>query len=111
MDRSAAKAARQIARDVIRRRWARQCEVQLAYAVGEDRPVSTAFETEGGSAPEVIDRYRAADLDLHALCKPKAMIYRLPLRRPIYAHTAAFGHFGRHAFRWEAPLSVDALTA
>lgn len=111
VDRSATYAARQIARDVIRRGWARQCEVQLAYAIGEDRPVSIAFETEGGPAPELIDRYRAAGHDLHALCTPKAIIDRLRLRRPIYAQTAAFGHFGRHAFPWEAPLSVDALNA
>ncbi|WP_371055775.1 methionine adenosyltransferase [Rhodosalinus sp. K401] len=105
VDRSAAYAARQIARDVINRGWARRCEVQLAYAIGEERPVSVAFETEGGPAPTLIARFREAGVDLHALCIPRAIIDRLELRRPIYARTAAFGHFGREGFPWEAALA------
>lgn len=104
MDRSAAYVARQIARDVVFRGWARSSEVQLAYAIGQSRPVSIAFQTEDGPAPELLDRYGDLGIDLYLDCAPAAIINRLGLRRPIYAGTAAFGHFGRNDLPWEAPL-------
>jgi S-adenosylmethionine synthetase len=107
VDRSAAYAARQIARDVVTRGWSQRCEVQLAYAIGQSRPVSIAFETESGPTPDLLQRYAREGLDLYALCAPAVIIDRLGLRRPIYAQTAAFGHFGRRGLPWEAPLIAD----
>ncbi|MCE5972620.1 methionine adenosyltransferase [Sinirhodobacter sp. WL0062] len=105
VDRSAAYAARQLARDVITRGWARSCEVQIAYAIGRAAPVSLAIDAEGAiSAREILGRYAEEGIDLEAAFKPQAIIHRLGLRRPIFAPTAVFGHFGRDDLPWEAPL-------
>jgi len=107
VDRSAAYAARQIAKDVVHRGWARRCEVQLAYAIGRADPVSIAFETERGPAPELVARYAAEGFDLAQLCRPATIITRLGLRQPIYEETACHGHFGRPEMPWERPLSTS----
>ena len=101
VDRSAAYAARNLAREIVRRGAARHCEVRLAYAIGVAEPVAVTVDTFGtGSAlPGEI----AAIIDNRALFTPAAIIDRLDLRRPIYRDTAAYGHFGRPQFPWEQP--------
>ena len=101
VDRSAAYAARHVAKNIVAAGIATRCEVQVAYAIGVARPVSVMVETFGTSAidpeklPALVDEY----FDL----RPAAMIERLQLRRPIFRRTAAYGHFGRSepGFTWE----------
>lgn len=105
VDRSAAYAARQLAKDVVRRGWADSCEVQVAYAIGEARPVSLAFLPTGGAhGHEIAKRYQLEGIDLYDLFRPDQIIERLQLRLPSYLRTAAFGHFGRDDVTWEKPL-------
>ncbi|MDF2372686.1 MAG: methionine adenosyltransferase [Rhizobiaceae bacterium] len=106
VDRSAAYAARQLARDVIARGWARACEVRVAYAIGMAAPMAVMFDTFGtetGAQPE--DRYQALGFDIAAMMRPGAIIKRLGLTRPCFRRSATFGHFGRKDFQWEAPIS------
>jgi S-adenosylmethionine synthetase len=93
VDRSAAYAARWVAKNVVAAGLARRCEVQLAYAIGVARPVSVAVETFGTEnvAPERIEKAIEQTFDL----RPAAIIRDLDLRKPIYQQTAAYGHFGR----------------
>lgn len=115
VDRSAAYAARQIAREVVARGWAEVCELRLAYAIGQARPVAIDFETFGteiGRRPT--ERYAALGIDLADAFRPSALITRLDLRRPVFRDTAARGHFGRPNLAWEAPfltLDRDPVTA
>ena len=93
VDRSAAYAARYVAKNVVAAGLADRCEIQLAYAIGVARPVSIMVETFGTNK---VDEALIADLikknfDL----RPAGIIKKLDLRRPIYAQTAAYGHFGR----------------
>lgn len=105
VDRSAAYAARQLAKDVVRRGWADSCEVQVAYAIGEARPVSFAFLPNGkAKGHEIARQYQLEGIDLYELFEPASIIERLQLRLPSYLRTAAFGHFGRHDVSWEQPL-------
>ena len=93
VDRSAAYAARHVAKNLVSAGLADRCEVQLSYAIGRARPTSIAVETFGtGTLPEeeILSLVRNT-FDL----RPAAIIERLDLRRPIYARTAAYGHFGR----------------
>jgi len=109
VDRSAAYAARWVAKHVVASGAARRCEVQVAYAIGVAQPVSLLVETFGTEqvAPEKISE---AVRDLFDL-RPAAIIRDLDLRRPIYKRTAAYGHFGRSdkEFTWEATPRVDDL--
>jgi S-adenosylmethionine synthetase len=93
VDRSAAYAARWVAKNVVAAGLARRCEVQLAYAIGVARPVSIGVETFGTAAVdhERIEEAIANTFDL----RPAAIIRELDLRRPIFQQTAAYGHFGR----------------
>ena len=109
VDRSAAYAARYVAKNVVAAELADRCEVQLAYAIGVAHPVSIMVETFGtGKVP---------DADLTAAVKqvfdlrPGAFRRYLDLHRPIYQATAAYGHFGREGedFTWERTDRVDAL--
>jgi S-adenosylmethionine synthetase len=105
VDRSAAYAARQVARTVVAAGVARRCEVHVAYAIGVPEPVAIDVETFGtGVEPDeaLAARVHAA---VATSLKPREIIRRLDLRRPIYRATAAFGHFGRSdvALPWEAP--------
>jgi S-adenosylmethionine synthetase len=112
VDRSAAYAARQLARDVVARGWADACEVRVAYAIGEAQPVAVDFETFGtghGLAPSM--RYAEMGLDVADALRPAAIINRLQLRTPIFRQTAALGHFGRNVLPWEQPLSQHAFPA
>ena len=109
VDRSAAYAARWVAKHVVASGAAQRCEVQVAYAIGVARPVSLLVETFG---TERVDRDRIAKA-VEALfdLRPAAIIRDLDLRRPIYQSTAAYGHFGRNeaAFTWEQTTRVDDL--
>ena len=101
VDRSAAYAARWVAKNVVAAGLARRCEVQVAYAIGVAEPVSILVETFGTNAvPE--ERIEAAVRATFSL-KPAAIIRDLDLLRPIYERTAAYGHFGRNEpeFTWE----------
>ncbi len=101
VDRSAAYAARHVAKNVVAAGLARRCEVQVAYAIGVARPVSLMINTFGtGRIPEE----RIAELvQAHFDLRPKGIINALDLLRPIYSKTAAYGHFGRDEpeFSWE----------
>ncbi len=109
VDRSAAYAARWVAKHVVASGAARRCEVQVAYAIGVARPVSLLVETFGTESVDPIKIAEAVDqlFDL----RPAAIIADLNLRRPIYRRTAAYGHFGRSDkdFTWEATPRVDDL--
>jgi S-adenosylmethionine synthetase len=93
VDRSAAYAARYVAKNVVAAGLAERCEVQVAYAIGVAQPVSVLVETFGTNA---IDEEKIANLVReHFDLRPAAIIHNLDLRRPIYKQTAAYGHFGR----------------
>jgi S-adenosylmethionine synthetase len=95
VDRSAAYAARQIARTIVAAGAARRCEVHVAYAIGVAEPVAVDVETFGtGVEPDEALAERVYPIVASSL-KPRAIIRRLDLRRPIFRATAAFGHFGR----------------
>ena len=105
VDRSAAYAARQIARTIVASGSARRCEVHVAYAIGVAEPVAIDVETFGtGVEPDEALAERVYPIVAPSL-KPREIIRRLDLRRPIYRATAAFGHFGRPDLHlpWEAP--------
>jgi S-adenosylmethionine synthetase len=101
VDRSAAYAARWVAKNVVAAGLARRCEIQVAYAIGVASPVSVAVETFGTAVvePDVIARL----IDEHFDLRPGAFREELDLHRPIYQRTAAYGHFGRdhEDFTWE----------
>ena len=111
VDRSAAYAARWVAKNVVAAGLAQRCEVQIAYAIGVARPVSIMVDTFGSATvPEdVIVQAVNEVFDL----RPGAIIDALDLRRPIYRKTAAYGHFGRELpeFMWEKRDKVDDLKA
>jgi S-adenosylmethionine synthetase len=93
VDRSAAYAARYVAKNVVAAGLADRCEVQVAYAIGVAHPVSVFVETFGTNK---IEETLIADLvRVHFDLRPAAIIHNLNLRRPIYLQTAAYGHFGR----------------
>ncbi|HRP08133.1 MAG TPA: methionine adenosyltransferase, partial [Gemmatimonadales bacterium] len=95
--RSAAYAARWVAKHVVAARLARRCEVQVAYAIGVAEPVSVRVDTFGtGKLPD--SRLERAVREVFDL-RPAAIITDLALRKPIYSPTAAYGHFGREPFR------------
>ena len=93
VDRSAAYAARHVAKNIVAAGLARQCEIQLAYAIGVAKPVSLLVDTHGTGV--VGDDVLAAAVEKLLDLRPGAIISRLNLRRPIYRQTAAYGHFGR----------------
>ena len=109
VDRSAAYAMRWVAKNVVAAGLARRCEAQVAYAIGAAHPVGVFIETFGtGVVPD--ERIQEAVLEVFDL-RPAAIIRDLDLLRPIYAKTAAYGHFGRELpeFTWERTDRVDAL--
>jgi S-adenosylmethionine synthetase len=111
VDRSAAYAARWVAKNIVAAGLADRAEVQVAYAIGVARPVSVMVETFGteadGLSPERIEALVHEHFDL----RPAAFRERLSLHRPIYAPTAAYGHFGREGedFSWERTDIAEAL--
>jgi S-adenosylmethionine synthetase len=109
VDRSAAYAARHVAKNVVAAGLADRCEVQVAYAIGVAHPVSVMVETFG---TEKIERSRIAELVSETFdLRPGAFRQALDLHRPIYQKTAAYGHFGRDDadFTWEKTDKADAL--
>ena len=109
VDRSGAYAARYVAKNVVAAGLAERCQVQLAYAIGVARPVSIMVETFGTEAVDLTTLH--ALVDEHFDLRPGAIIRDLELRRPIYAATAAYGHFGRDeaGFTWERTDRAHAL--
>ncbi len=110
VDRSAAYAARYVAKNLVAAGLADRCEVNVAYAIGVAHPVSVGvqtFGTERGVSIARIEELIREHFDL----RPGAILRDLDLRRPIYAKTAAYGHFGRdeHDFTWERTDKADAL--
>jgi S-adenosylmethionine synthetase len=109
VDRSAAYAARWVAKHVVAAGAAQRCEVQVAYAIGVAKPVSLLVETFGTATVDN-DKLEAAVKEIFDL-RPAAILRDLDLRRPIYKKTAAYGHFGRSEkeFSWEATPRVEEL--
>jgi S-adenosylmethionine synthetase len=111
VDRSAAYAMRWVAKNVVAAGLADKAEVQVAYAIGVAKPVAVYVETFGTAKvpQDSIERAIAAVFDL----RPRAIIEELDLLRPIYAQTAAYGHFGRELpdFTWEQTNRISELQA
>ncbi|QAR34488.1 methionine adenosyltransferase [Geovibrio thiophilus] len=107
VDRSAAYAARWVAKNIVAGGFAKRCEIQVAYAIGVAEPVSVNVNTFGTSTvPESeIERAVGKVFDL----TPKGIMEALDLRKPIFRKTAAYGHFGRNEFSWEKTNKVDEL--
>lgn len=112
VDRSAAYAARYVAKNIVAAGYADQCTIQLSYAIGISKPLSFYVNTHGtGTVPEdVLIKAIQDNMDL----RPRAILDHLKLWRPIYARTAAYGHFGREpmpdgGFSWEKTDMVEAL--
>ena len=107
VDRSAAYAARWVAKHVVAAGAAQRCEIQVAYAIGVARPVSIMVETFGTEKVDPLKISAAVDevFDL----RPAAILRDLDLRRPIYRKTASYGHFGRSEkdFTWEHVSRLD----
>ena len=111
VDRSAAYAARYVAKNIVAAGLARQCQIQVAYAIGVARPVSLMVNTFGTG--KIADDKIVALIGKHFDLRPKAIIQTLDLLRPIYSRTAAYGHFGRDEpeFTWEQTDKAAALRA
>ncbi len=111
VDRSAAYAARHVAKNVVAAGLAERCEVQVAYAIGVAKPVSLMVNTFGTG--KVADELIVTLIGKHFDLRPKGIIQSLNLLRPIYSKTAAYGHFGRDEvnFTWEATDKAVALRA
>ena len=109
VDRSAAYAARYVAKNIVAAGLARQCQVQVSYAIGVAKPINITVYTEGTGkiSDDEIEKLVAKHFDL----RPKGIVQMLDLLRPIYEKTAAYGHFGREEpeFTWEATDKVNAL--
>ena len=111
VDRSAAYAARYVAKNIVAAGLARQCQIQVAYAIGVARPMNVTVYTEGTGV--IADEKIAQLVNDHFDLRPKGIIQMLDLQRPIYAKTAAYGHFGRDEpeFTWERTDKAAALRA
>jgi S-adenosylmethionine synthetase len=110
VDRSAAYAARHIAKHIVAAGLAERALVQVAYAIGVAKPMSLLVDTFGTNKVDT-KKLNSAINELFDM-RPKAIIQRLDLMRPIYSHTAAYGHFGRtseHGFTWEKLDMLDKL--
>jgi S-adenosylmethionine synthetase len=111
VDRSAAYAARYLAKNVVAAGLAKRCLIQLSYAIGVAKPLSIYVNTDGTSE---VDEVRLAEIMMDLDLSPRGIRRRLNLNRPIYARTAAYGHFGRAAtedggFSWERTDLADDL--
>ena len=111
VDRSAAYAARYVAKNVVAAGLAKKCEVQIAYAIGVAQPVSVLVDTFGTNTVEE-EKIEAAVAQIFDL-RPRAIIDTLELRKPIYRQLAAYGHIGREdlGVKWENTDKADALLA
>ena len=111
VDRSAAYAARYVAKNIVAAGLARQCQIQVAYAIGVAKPMNITVYTEGTGV--LTDDKLSALVAEHFDLRPKGIIQMLDLLRPIYEKTAAYGHFGREEpeFSWERTDKAAALRA
>ena len=111
VDRSAAYAARYVAKNIVAAGLARQCQVQVSYAIGVARPINITVYTEGTGV--IPDDKIAALVNEHFDLRPKGIVQMLDLLRPIYTKTAAYGHFGREEpeFTWERTDKAAVLRA
>ena len=109
VDRSAAYAARYVAKNIVKAGLAKKCEIQLAYAIGVAKPVSVLVDTFGTN--KVDEEVIVKLVDKHFDLRPSAIISHFDLRRPIYKNTAAYGHFGREDLDlpWEKTDKADIL--
>ncbi len=113
VDRSAAYAARYVAKNVVAAGLADRCQIQVAYAIGVAHPMSVLVETFGTEAAGMTSQRIEQLVGEHFDLRPAAILRDLDLHRPIYAKTAAYGHFGREDrdFTWERTDKADALRA
>merc|ERR1719378_1507435 len=104
VDRSAAYAARWVAKSLVTAALARRCLVQVSYAIGVSKPLSLHVETYGSGrvSDSLIKKVIEDNFDL----RPGIIVKSLKLDQPIYSKTAAFGHFGRKGFTWEEPKEL-----
>ena len=111
VDRSAAYAARYVAKNIVAAGLATQCQIQVAYAIGVAKPMNVTIYTEGTGV--ISDERLAVLVNEHFDLRPKGIIQMLDLLRPIYQKTAAYGHFGREEpeFTWERTDKAAALRA
>jgi len=111
VDRSAAYAARYVAKNIVAAGLAKKCELQIAYAIGVSKPVSVMVDTFGTG--KFSDNEIAAAVDQIFDLRPASIIKNLDLRKPIYKQLAAYGHMGREdlGVRWEETDKVDELKA
>ncbi|MES2509682.1 MAG: methionine adenosyltransferase [Pseudomonadota bacterium] len=111
VDRSAAYAARYVAKNIVAAGLAKQCQIQVAYAIGVAKPMNVTVYTEGTGV--MSDEKLSALVQEHFDLRPKGIIQMLDLLRPIYEKTAAYGHFGRDEpeFTWEKTDKAAALRA
>lgn len=109
VDRSAAYAARYVAKNLVAAGLAERCEIQVSYAIGVAEPTSISIETFGTSPYS--EEQLIALVRKHFDLRPYGLIQMLDLERPIYQQTAAYGHFGRDAFPWEKTDKAEALRA
>jgi len=105
VDRSAAYAARFLAKNIVANKLADRCEVRLAYFIGAKKPVMQEVETYGTEkkSAKIINSFMKKLLDTSL----QGIIEGLNLRRPIYFKTASYGHFGRDIFSWERVANID----
>ena len=109
VDRSAAYAARYVAKNIVAAGLAARCEIQVSYAIGVAEPTSISVETFGTST--LTEDQLIALIRRHFDLRPYGLIEMLQLERPIYRATAAYGHFGRNEFPWEQTNKADILRA
>ncbi len=111
VDRSAAYAARYVAKNIVAAGLARQCQIQVSYAIGVAKPINITIYTEGTG--KISDEKLAELVSRHFDLRPKGIVQMLDLLRPIYRKSAAYGHFGRDEpeFTWERTDKAEALRA
>ncbi|CED61502.1 S-adenosylmethionine synthase-MAT-Methionine adenosyltransferase [Moritella viscosa] len=107
VDRSAAYAARYVAKNIVAAGLADRCEIQVSYAIGVAEPTSISVETFGTG--KVSEELLVKLVREHFELRPHGLIEMLDLKRPIYQNTAAYGHFGRKEFSWEATDKAEIL--
>lgn len=109
VDRSAAYYARYVAKNIVKAGLAKECRIEVAYAIGVARPVSLFVDTNGTG--KVSDEELSQIIEKEFDFRPLAIIEKLDLRRPIYKKTASYGHFGRAEFSWEQTDKAEELKA
>jgi S-adenosylmethionine synthetase len=109
VDRSAAYAARWVAKNIVAAGLARRCEVQVAYAIGVAEPVSINVHVDTKGTGEYDDEKLTKLVEMTFDLRPRRIIEQLDLLRPIYRSTATYGHFGRPEFPWEQTNRVNDL--